>query len=160
VIAVARSVDGEHVGEEGHVSWRQRRVVGGRQRVVKVRLTDEDYLKVAARAAAAGATVPAYLVMAGMRSPETASALTGDPVLMRVWGRELRALRQQVYRVGLNVNQMARLLHGTGEVQRGAAATFRGAAAAIAALDPIIERMTGEGVQAKTLPEAAGGSVA
>ncbi len=79
--------------------------------------------------------------------------MAGDRVLMRVWGEELRALRQQVYRVGLNVNQVARLLHGTGEVERQAAATYRGAVRAIAALDPIIERCTGSPRRAGTLPD-------
>jgi len=68
--------------------------------VVKVRLSAADYETVTARAATVGASVPAYLVMAGMRTPAESSALTGDRVLMRVWGQELRALRQQVYRVG------------------------------------------------------------
>jgi len=130
--------------------WRQRRVLGGRRRFVQLRLTEDDYAKVA-RAAAAGASIPAYLVMAGTR-PLDRSAVTGDPVLMRVWGQELRALRQQVYRVGLNVNQVARLLHGTGEVARNAEVTYRGAARAIAALDPLIERFTGAPVGAGTLP--------
>jgi len=46
-----------------------------------------------------------------------------------------------------------RLLHGTGEVERQAAATYRGAVRAIAALDPIIERCTGSPGRAGTLPD-------
>lgn len=154
VVSGNGSRDGDSEAVTPHrVGWRQRRVTGGRQRVVKVRLSDEDYARVAACAAAAGASVPAYLVMAGTR-PQDPSVVTGDPVLMRVWGQEMRALRQQVYRVGLNVNQVARLLHGTGEVARNAEATYRGAARAIAALDPLIERFTGTPVGAGTLPSA------
>jgi len=138
-------------GKRGH-GWRQRRVVGGRQREVKVRFTDADYERVAARAALAGTSIPAYLALAGLRAQES-SSVTGDRVLMRVWGEELRALRQQVYRVGLNVNQVARLLHGTGEVERQAAATYRGAVRAIAALDPIIERCTGSPGRVGMLPD-------
>jgi len=141
-----------HGGKRGHGGWRQRRVVGGRQREVKVRFTDTDYERVAARAALAGTSIPAYLALAGLRAQES-STVAGDRVLMRVWGEELRALRQQVYRVGVNVNQVARLLHGTGEVERQAAATYRGAVRAIAALDPIIERCTGSPGRVGALPD-------
>ena len=156
VVTVVVPEAGSEVEENGagggeRMRWRQRRVLGGRRRFVQLRLTEDDYAKVAARAAAAGASIPAYLVMAGTR-PVDQSAVTGDPVLMRVWGQEMRALRQQVYRVGLNVNQVARLLHGTGEVARNAEVTYRGAARAIAALDPLIERFTGAPVGAGTLP--------
>jgi len=48
---------------------------------------------------------------------------------------------------------VARLLHGTGEVERQAAATYRGAVRAIAALDPIIERCTGSPGRAGMLPD-------
>ncbi len=142
----------QHSGKRGYGGWRQRRVVGGRQREVKVRFTDADYERLAARAALAGTSIPAYLALAGLRAQES-SSVAGDRVLMRVWGEELRALRQQVYRVGLNVNQVARLLHGTGEVERQAAATYRGAVRAIAALDSIIERCTGSPGRAGTLPD-------
>jgi len=40
----------QHSGKRGYGGWRQRRVVGGRQREVKVRFTDADYERVAARA--------------------------------------------------------------------------------------------------------------
>ena len=139
-------------GKRGYGGWRQRRVVGGRQREVKVRFTDADYERLAARAALAGTSIPAYLALAGLRAQES-SSVAGDRVLMRVWGEELRALRQQVYRVGLNVNQVARLLHGTGEVERQASATYRGAVRAIAALDPIIERCTGSSGRVGMLPD-------
>jgi hypothetical protein len=143
-------------GAGGRIRWRQRRVLGGRRRFVQLRLTEDDYAKVAARAAAAGASIPAYLVMAGTRPQDSSVVTTGDPVLMRVWGQEMRGLRQQVYRVGLNVNQVARLLHGTGEVARNAEVTYRGAVRAIAALDPLIERFTGAPVGAGTLPSRDG----
>jgi len=145
-------VEENGAGGGARMRWRQRRVLGGRRRFVQLRLTEDDYAKVAARAAAAGASIPAYLVMAGTRPPDQ-SAVSGDRVLMRVWGEELRALRQQVYRVGLNVNQVARLLHGTGEVERQAVATYRGAVRAIAALDPIIERCTGSPGRVGMLPD-------
>jgi hypothetical protein len=46
--------------------------------VVKVRLSAADYETVTARAVTVGASVPAYLVMAGMWTPAESSALTGD----------------------------------------------------------------------------------
>ena len=65
---------------------------------MKVRLSAADYETVTARAATVGAMSRRIWWWRGCGRPS--SALTVDRVLMRVWGQELRALRQQVYRVG------------------------------------------------------------
>lgn len=93
-------------GEEGKPRQargrRRTRLPGGRVHQVKVRLSDQEYIEVAARAAAAGLTPASFLALSGR--------LSGDrpgPVQFRALATELLGVRRLVSGVARNVNQVA-----------------------------------------------------
>lgn len=118
---------------------RRRRVVGGRPHKFTVRFTDEELERVSARAAAARVSVPAFLALAALHSAEGTQL---DAATVRAFAAEIFALRRQVNRLGHNVNQVAHLLHGTGEVEANAAETYRAAGEAIQQIDPLLSRLS------------------
>lgn len=118
---------------------RRRRVVGGRPHKFTVRFTDEELERVAARAAAARVSVPAFLALVALHSAEGRQV---DPATVRAFAVEIFALRRQVNLLGNNVNQIAHKLHGTGEIESTAAETYRAATAAIEEIDPLLSRLS------------------
>lgn len=117
---------------------RRRRLPDGRQNRVVVRLSDEEYLAVAARAAAARLTLPSYLATCGLK-PD------GVPVAdLRYALIGLDGSRRLLAGATNNLNQLAARLNASGAigeslpsvldvVQRGVARVEE-AAAAVAAV--------------------------
>lgn len=126
---------------------RRRRNAGGGRRAnqVNVRLTDEEFAAVAARAAAARVGVAHYLALRALDVPTRAGAGTSgaglDLATKRAWAVQMTMLRRELNRVWTNLNQIARLLNGTGEVARGAEQTLAATEAAMARVAPIADWM-------------------
>ncbi|GGM81942.1 hypothetical protein GCM10012275_60660 [Longimycelium tulufanense] len=95
---------------------RRGRVPGGRENVVKVRLSDEELVQVRARAVAARMTVPAYLAEAGLQDlrPRQGAALTLPQ--RRALAAELAGIRRLLSYLGNNINQIATVANATGAV--------------------------------------------
>jgi hypothetical protein len=124
-------------------SLRRRRAVGGRPNKVTVVFTDEEFAVVSARAAGQRVTVPHYLARIGLAGGEAAvQEREGRQLVLH----QLVMLTAQVQRIGVNVNQVARLLNGTGEVADHAAATLGAAERAITALERSAATWADDGV--------------
>lgn len=106
---------------------RQQRVAGGRQRPVHVRVSDEEYVQLSARAAVAGLSLPAWLVAAGMadrgvrtvggQGEQGGRSLGGGSMSAlerRAWAAEFVAVRRLARGVATNVNQLAVGFNATG----------------------------------------------
>lgn len=97
---------------------RRKRSSSPRSNQVLVRLSDEEYERVAAGAAATNLTVPAYLARRGQE--EIAPVPSGGQRLteaqMRSLVSELYALKRILSLSGNNLNQIARVANSTGEV--------------------------------------------
>jgi len=104
---------------------------GGRPHQVNAVFTTEEYAVVTARAAAQRMTVPHYLAhvaLAGGR--DNARVVEQNQLVLH----QLVMMTAQVRRVGQNVNQVLRLLNGTGEVARHAESTLMAAERAMVAV--------------------------
>jgi hypothetical protein len=77
---------------------------------VNVKLTEEEYQSVTARAVAAGLTVPSYLALAGLR-PEGVASADAKAALINA-----RGARRVLAGVANNLNQLTAKLHATGEL--------------------------------------------
>ena len=119
---------------------RRRREPGGRPHLVGVRFTDEEFETVLLRAAAARVGVSHFVALRALEAP-VVGAGGMDLLTMRRWAEELHGLRRQVQRVGVNVNQVARLLNGGVGVGQQAEETLAATQAAVAELDPLVEWM-------------------
>jgi len=75
-----------------------------------VKLTEEEYQSVTARAVAAGLTVPSYLALAGLR-PEGVASADAKAALINA-----RGARRVLAGVANNLNQLTAKLHATGEL--------------------------------------------
>ena len=124
-------------------SLRRRRAVGGRPNKVTVVFTDEEFAVVSARAAGQRVTVPHYLARIGLAGGEGAVAERESRQFML---HQLVMLTAQVQRIGVNVNQVARLLNGTGEVAGHAAGVLEAAGRAITALERSASTWSDDGV--------------
>lgn len=100
---------------------RRRRVPGGRPHQVNAVFTTEELGVVAARAAAQRMTVPHYLAHVALAGGRDNARVVEQHQLVL---HQLVMMTAQVRRVGQNVNQVLRLLQGTGEVARHADATL------------------------------------
>lgn len=103
---------------------RRRRQEGGRGRVVKLRLSDDEFAAVAARAQAAGVSAQRLLLEAALADGTT-------PAERRAVRTKLASAQRQLVGLGTNVNQLARVANSTGRVPAGT----EEALARIAALD-------------------------
>lgn len=126
---------------------RRHRVSGGRPHKFTVRFTDEELEAVALKATAARMSVPHFVALRALETPRGGGM---DLATLQSWAVQMINLRRGVRAIGQNVNQIARLLNGTGEVARGADETLAATTAALQALDPLVEWMT----QASGLGEA------
>ncbi len=126
---------------------RRRRTPGGRPHQVSVRLTAEEFEAVSLRAAAARVSVPHYLALRALDS--TTSGAMDSPEL-RAWTMEMFNLRAELNKVGVNVNQVARLLNGGGGVGRHADESLMATTRVMRALDPAVEKwMRATGAEAR-----------
>lgn len=100
------------MAERRHKPRRQRRTPGGAQRRVNVRATEPDYAGLVARAAAAGLSLPRYLIESGLRDSDGGWSLRGQ----RWWAERLDVVETRLIRVGTNLNQMAAATNATGEL--------------------------------------------
>lgn len=91
-------------------SARRHRVEGGRQRAVKIKLTDAEYDAIAARAAGANVSVQRYLV--GRALTRAAPAHRTAPAALTA---ELAAVRRLAGNLANNMNQIARRLNAGGD---------------------------------------------
>src|SRR5674476_360546 len=92
-------------GDEAPVAGRavrMKRSPGGRHRVVKVLLTEEEHAGLAVRAAASGVSFQRYLIEAGM------SGSVSDGAARRRAERELTQARGVLRSAGNNLNQLAK----------------------------------------------------
>jgi hypothetical protein len=122
---------------------RRRRAVGGRPNKVTVVFTDEEFAEVSARAAGQRVTVPHYLARIGLAGGQGAVAERESRQFML---HQLVMLTAQVQRIGVNVNQVTRLLNGTGEVSGHAVGVFEAAQRAITALERSASTWADDGV--------------
>ncbi len=100
---------------------RRRRVPGGRPHQVNSVFTSEEFAVVCARAAGLRMTVPHYLAHVALAGGRDNARVVEQHQLVL---HQLVMMTAQVRRVGQNVNQVLRLLQGTGEVARQAGSTL------------------------------------
>lgn len=116
---------------------RRPRLAGGRPHQVMVRFTDEEYKTLALRATASHLGLSHYLALRALEPPGQRVAM--DVPTLQTWAVEVRGLQRQVQRVGVNVNQVARLLNGGGGVGRRADEALAATEVMVARLDPLVE---------------------
>ncbi|MEU9019213.1 plasmid mobilization relaxosome protein MobC [Actinomadura sp. NPDC048394] len=115
------------------------RAPGGRQNVVKVLLTDEEKVRIAARAKVAGVSVQRLMIEAALAGDEqTASERRGLV-------DEFTGARRLVAAIGRNLNQLTRAANATGELPPELSATMHATAQALARLNAATERLDGTG---------------
>jgi len=91
----------------------RRHTSGGRHRHVRLRHSEHEYAIVQQAAYAAGLTNAGYVAEAAL-----AAAQGADPPSIQPWRQALLELidaRNQVRRIGTNINQAARAINATGE---------------------------------------------
>jgi len=118
---------------------RRSRVEGGRPHKFTVRFTDEELEAVALKAAAARMSIPHYVALRALETPRGGGM---DLAELQRAAVQIVNLRRSVRRTGQNVNQIARLLNGTGEVGRRADETLAAATVALTSLDPLVAWMS------------------
>ncbi len=116
---------------------RRPRLAGGRPHQVLVRFTDEEYKTLALRATASHLGLSHYVALRALEAPGQRGAM--DVPTLQTWAVEVRGLQRQVQRVGVNVNQVARLLNGGGGVGRRADEALAATEGMVAKLDPLVE---------------------
>ena len=110
--------EGDDLTGTARPGGRQRRVAGGRRRVVKVMLSPEEEQWLVPKAAAMGVSVQRLLVE---------SAMSGGPasvLVRRTLYQEFLAARRDVHGAANNLNQLARLGNERGQVPRGIGPTL------------------------------------
>lgn len=108
---MADQEDHERTSDEPAVQRRLPRVSGGRGQVVKVRLTEQEEMVLAARAGAAGVSRQRFLVDAALAAPHPAPE-------RRALYAVLTSARRSVMKGMVNLNQLARVANSTGQVPR------------------------------------------
>ena len=126
-----------------HNGQRRRRVEGGRPHQVLVRMTDEEYVAVAAKAKATALSIPALVAAAALSYRVAGGEGAGgrlDPAAARAVLVELHAVRRGLGNAGRNINDVARFVLGTGELKESAQAAVRDLRAATARLEAFLEQ--------------------
>jgi len=121
---------------------RRRRVPGGRSHQVNAVFTTDEYALVTARAAGQRMTVPHYLAHVALAGGQDNARVVEQNQLVL---HQLVMMTAQVRRVGQNVNQVLRLLNGTGEVTRHAESTLAAAERAMRAVQAQAAQWTPSG---------------
>jgi len=119
---------------------RRTRVEGGRGNKVTVRFTDDEFAVVSASAAAARLSVPAWLAVVGLTGTEDRVL---DAASIRGMVIELFAVRRGMSNAGRNINDVARLLLGTGELKRNAEVSVAEFRAATARVEAFLDELAG-----------------
>lgn len=97
---------------------RQRRIPGGRDKRIVVRVDPDTWYKLKLRAIAACRSLPAYLVEVGLRpliAGTSGMSLAGQRAMAEQLDTVLTRLRQS----GTLLNQIAAKLHATGQLDGG-----------------------------------------
>jgi len=110
-------------------------VSGGRKHRVVVRLTEDEYERIAARATEIRQTVPSYLALTGMR-PEGVAASDVKAAFIN-----LHAIRRVNSGIANNLNQLTAKLHATGELDASLRAALEAAARISERVEAAIERI-------------------
>ncbi len=97
-------------------SRRRSRASGGRDRQIKVRLSEEEHEQVSARARASGLTEASYLALCGMENLVGSSSSHLSLTQLRAWVAELYALKRILRGSATNLNQLTKLANATDEV--------------------------------------------
>jgi hypothetical protein len=116
---------------------RLRRVDGGRQHAIKVKLDDAEYDAIAARAADCKLSVQRFLVSCALarRSPAGAPQVAGVRTSLTA---ELTGLRRLTANLANNINQIARVLNSGGTPDGSIAATADAVRRATARIDSVL----------------------
>ncbi|GAA2148736.1 plasmid mobilization protein [Actinomadura napierensis] len=116
---------------------RLQRAPGGRQNVVKVLMTDEEKVQIAARAKVAGVSMQRLMIEAALAGDEqTASERRGLIA-------EFAGARRLVAAIGRNLNQLTRAANASGEVPQEVTATMHAAARALGRLSEATDKLSG-----------------
>lgn len=118
---------------------RQHNVAGGRQLTRKVTLTPLEDGQLTVAAERAGRTVPAFLVEAGLNAGGYSTETDRRESIFALF-----QLREQLARIGNNVNQMARLLNAEGEVHEDLRATLALVRDKVNGVDDVVEMFAAE----------------
>lgn len=132
-------MDAERVTTEGQEAGRRRRrVEGGRLPGHRVRVTAEEEARLQLMAGRAGVSVPKLLVDAALSSTAGRSPGERDRVI-----GELLQMRRLLSASSINMNQLAKIANGTGEVPAEAAAAIGAMRQTVARLDALIDVWSG-----------------
>lgn len=118
---------------------RQANVTGGRQVRREVTLTPVQDGQLVVAAERANRTVPAFLVEAGLKAGGYQTETERRESIFALF-----QLREQLARIGNNVNQMAKLLNAEGEVDTDLRATLAVVREKIAAVDEVVTLFAAE----------------
>lgn len=118
---------------------RQANVTGGRQVRREVTLTPVQDGQLVVAAERANRTVPAFLVEAGLKAGGYQSETERRESIFALF-----QLREQLARIGNNVNQMAKLLNAEGEVDTDLRATLAVVREKISAVDEVVTLFAAE----------------
>lgn len=113
---------------------RQANVEGGRPARREVTLTALQDGQLTVAAERAGKTLPAFLVEAGLKAGGYQTETERRESIFALF-----QLREQLARIGNNVNQMAKLLNAEGDVHADLQATLVAVREKIAAVDDVVE---------------------
>ena len=118
---------------------RQHNVAGGRPVTRKLTLTPVQDGQLTVAAERAGRTVPAFLVEAGLKAGGFQTETERRESIFALF-----QLREQLARIGNNLNQMARLLNSEGEVDADLRATLADIREKISAVDGTVDLFAAE----------------
>lgn len=118
---------------------RQQNVAGGRPVTRKLTLTPVQDGQLTVAAERAGRTVPAFLVEAGLKAGGFQTETERRESIFALF-----QLREQLARIGNNLNQMARLLNSEGEVDADLRATLADVREKISAVDGTVDLFAAE----------------
>lgn len=113
---------------------RQANVEGGRPARREVTLTPVEDGQLTVAAERAGRTVPAFLVEAGLKAGGYQTETERRESIFALF-----QLREQLARIGNNVNQMAKLLNAEGDVHTDLRTTLAEVREKITAVDEVVE---------------------
>lgn len=113
---------------------RQANVVGGRAVTRKVTLTPVQDGQLTVAAERAGRTVPAFLVEASLKAGGYQTETERRESIFALF-----QLREQLARIGNNVNQMAKLLNAEGDVHADLRTTLAEVREKITAVDEVVD---------------------
>jgi hypothetical protein len=122
---------------------RQANVEGGRTVRREVTLTPVQDGQLLVAAERAGRTVPAFLVEAGLKAGGYQTETERRESIFALF-----QLREQLARIGNNVNQMAKLLNAEGEVDTDLRTTLAAVREKISAVDEVVALFAAEAEEA------------